>query len=40
MVVENIQIWGVQVSGFASQENESRHSDKGKTLSPVCIITP
>ena len=41
MVVENIQICGVQVSGngFANQENESRHSDKGKTLSAVSIIT-
>ena len=42
MVAENIQICGVQVSGkrFVSQKIESRHSDNGKTLSPVSIIIP
>ena len=41
MVVENIRICGIQMeNGFASQENESRHSDKDKTLFPVSIITP
>ena len=42
MVAENIHIRGVQVSGkrFTSQKNESRHSDKSKTLSPVSVITP
>ena len=41
MVVENIQICGVQVSGkwILSHENESSHSHKDKTLSPVSIIT-
>ena len=27
-------------NGFTSQENEIRHGYKGKTLSPVSVITP
>ena len=38
MVVENLWCsskWKMDLQ----VKNESRHSDKGKTLSPVCIIT-